>query len=206
MGATRKVGVLMCLTQCTSTAVPRFLAALLAMGVSDIAIAQNPQTGDVQRVPVITVYLRVGSTEKASKRATYTPPPGWYIRSHTVTLTQNSGNTSYAVSTVPAGWAWASQERLDDSYHQLIDLAAKAHDLGLQAKLELDRDTLVRERRNTNSSHHALVSEVMASGEGLFRRAACIELIVTAELVYVGPEQQRATLAAPDFSRSREDR
>ena len=163
------------------------------------AQAQHAHAGDVQRVPVITVYLRVSGTDKSSKRATYTPPPGWYIRSHTVTLVQNSGNTSYTVSTVPAGWAWASQERLDDSYRQLIELAARAHDVGLQAKLELDRDALIRERGSTSSSHHALVAEVSASGEGLFRSAACIELTITAELVYLGPERPRATLAAPRF-------
>jgi hypothetical protein len=175
------------------------VALLIAGPLVGLAEAQHPRAGDVQRLPVINIYLRVSSSEKTSKRATYTPPPGWYIRSHTVTLSQNTGNTSYTVSTVPAGWAWASQERLDESYRQLIDLAAKAHDVGLQAKLEVDRDALVRERGSTSSSHHALVAEVTASGEGLFRSAACIELTITAELVYLGPEHPRATLAPPRF-------
>jgi hypothetical protein len=172
------------------------IAALSALASSGAAYAQEPQVGDVQRFPVITLCLRVGSTEKGSKRATYTPPPGWYIRSHSVVVTQVSGITSYSVSTVPAGWAWASQDRLDESYRQLIDLAAKAHEAGLQAKLQMDRDAMVRELRNTSSSHHALVAEVTASGEGYFRSPGSIELTVTAELVYVGPEP-RAALGPP---------
>ena len=172
-------------------------AALTLLLAAATAQAQSPQAGDVQRFPVITLRLRVGSTEKASKRATYTPPPGWHIRSHTVTVAQSLGNTSFSVSTVPAGWAWASRDRLDDSYRQLIDLAAKAHDMGLQGKLELDRDSMTRELQNTSSSHHALVVEVTASGDGWFRSAASIELTVWAELVYVGPEPTRPTLGAP---------
>jgi hypothetical protein len=101
------------------------------------------------------------------------------------------------VARVPAGWAWASRDRLDDSYRPLIGLAAKAHDLGVQGKLELDRDSMTRQLQNTSFSHHALVVEVTASVDGWFRSAARIELTVWAELVYGGPEASRPTLGAP---------
>jgi hypothetical protein len=134
----------------------------------------------------VTLSVQVGSTEQATKSATYTPPPGWYIRSHSVECLQKYGYASYSVSTVPPGWNWASDDRLNESYRQLIEAAGKVHDAGLQARLELDRDEAVRELRNTSVSHHALVVEATARGEGLFRGPSGIQLAVTAELVYVG--------------------
>ena len=74
-------------------------AAVLVMMTwfSGVAEGQTLPLGTVQRLPVITLDLRAGSTEKQSKRVTYTPPPGWYIRCHYVIFTQRHGNTSYLV-------------------------------------------------------------------------------------------------------------
>lgn len=172
-------------------AVPRCLVALAAVLAwsPSLAHAQGPQPGEVQRFVVITLRLQVGSTEVESRRATYTPPPGWYIRSHCVECTQRYGNSSYAVSTVPAGWVWASDERDDESSRRLVGVAARAHDVGVQAKLRLDRDDVARQARDGSYSHHALVVDATARGEGLFRGASGIELTVMAELVYVGIDQ-----------------
>jgi hypothetical protein len=176
---------------------PRLIAALaLLAGLAGAAPAQGPRVGDVQRLPVVSLSLQVGSTEQASKSATYTPPPGWYIRSHSVECHQKYGHASYSVSTVPPGWTWASDDRLNESYRQLIEAAGKVHDAGLQARLEQDRNEAVREQRNTSVSHHALVVEATARGEGLFRGSSGIQLTVTAELVYVGTEQPGTTPAA----------
>src|SRR5207342_3003454 len=97
----------------------------LMTGLAGLASGQtSPVAGAIQRLPVITLDLRVGSTEKQSKRATYTPPPGWHVRSHYVVCAQRYGHTSYLVSTVPAGWGWASEERLTEWHRQQTEVAA----------------------------------------------------------------------------------
>jgi hypothetical protein len=184
---------------------PALIAAVaLLAGLAGAARAQGPRVGDVQRLPVVTLSLQVGSTEQASKSATYTPPPGWYIRSHSVECQQKYGHASYSVSTVPPGWTWASDDRLNESYRQLIEAAGKVHDVGLQARLEQDRDETVRERRNTRVSHHALVVEATARGEGLFRGPSGIQLTVTAELVYVGTDLSKTATPTAAVLPSRE--
>lgn len=149
---------------------------------------QEPALGTVQKLPVISLDLRAGSTEKQSKRGTYTPPPGWYIRSHSVHCTHRQGNTSYVVSTVPAGWNLASENRRTDTNRQLFDVAALVHELGGQGRVENEQDSAAYASRSTNSSHHALIVDVTAVGEGMFRGSSEIELTVIAELVYVGTE------------------
>jgi hypothetical protein len=154
-------------------------------GFSSVALGQSPQPGDVQIVPAITVSLQVGGTGKESKRATYTPPPGWYIRSHSVNCTQRYGHSSYSISTVPAGWTSKSEEGIDEAFRQLIEAAVQPHDLSLRARLNLRRNEAIHELRSTNISQHALVLDATARGEGLFWGGG-IDLQVMAELVYVG--------------------
>ena len=72
-----------------------------SLTVPGSAQAQVPQVGGVQRLKVITISMQVGSTEKDTKQVTYTPPPGWYVRSHSVDCTSKSGNSSFSVNTVP---------------------------------------------------------------------------------------------------------
>ena len=67
--------------------------------------------GTVQRVPAVSVSLAVGSTDRETKRVVYSPPPGWYIRSHHVELGDRTGLASYSVSTLAAGWQYKSSER-----------------------------------------------------------------------------------------------
>src|SRR4051794_21243057 len=72
--------------------------------------AQPPRAGDVQRLKVITVSMQVASTEKETKQVTYSPPPGWYVRSHSVSF-KKIGNTSFSVTTVPQNWNWLSEDK-----------------------------------------------------------------------------------------------
>jgi hypothetical protein len=166
--------------------------------------AQVPRVGEVQRLEVITVSLRVGSTEKDSRHITYTPPPGWYVRSHAVTCTARWGHSSYSVTTVPARWEWLSEDKVRESYRSLLDLALRARDVALQGRYARERDAVLRELRRARATHHALVVEATAGGEGLLRGGGGLDLKVTAELVYVGTEAglaragpRRASLLPP---------
>lgn len=79
--------------------------ALLALAVlAAPATAQPPDVGTVRELPVVSVSLAVGSTDRDTKRVVYAPPPGWYVRSHKVTVARRSGAVTFTVSTVPAGW------------------------------------------------------------------------------------------------------
>ena len=159
-------------------------------------LAEAPQAGDVQRLTVITISMTVGGTEKETKKVTYTPPPGWYVRSHAVDCTKKAGNSSFAVSTVPQDWAFLSEDNVKESYKALIDLAAQVQNAGMKAQFEAEQDQLLTELRNVRSSHHALVVDATARGEGFLRAGGTLELTVTAELVYVGTDESLAAAVA----------
>ncbi|MFO0964734.1 MAG: hypothetical protein U0793_03980 [Gemmataceae bacterium] len=174
---------------------PAILAVVLA-GRPGLAPAQTPHIGDIQVLPVINVSLQVGGAGKETKRTTYSPPPGWYIRSHQVMCLQRYGTSSYAVSTVPAGWAWSSEEQFKEMHEGLMDVAAKAHDVAAQLKVNMKRDDAVFDLLRATSGKHALVLETSVTGEGLFRGGSGIQLRVFAEMVYIGP-CLRASLGGP---------
>jgi hypothetical protein len=153
------------------------------------APGRPPRPGEVQRVVVVTVALQVGSTEKETRHVTYTPPPGWYVRSHRVDCTRRTGNSSFSVTTVPQEWGWASAEKVEESYRTLIDLAARAGNRGLQTRFDLERRQTLGEVRKVRATHHALVLDATARGEGFLRAGGSLELTVTAELVFVGTNQ-----------------
>ena len=158
--------------------------------------AEAPQVGDVQRLTVITVSMTVGGAEKETKRVTYTPPPGWYVRSHSVDCTKKAGNSSFTVSTVPQDWAFLSEDKVKESYKTLIDLAGEVQNAGLKAQFVAERDEMLSEIRNVRSTHHALVLEATARGEGFLRGVGALELTVTADLVYVGTDDSLAAAVA----------
>jgi len=168
-----------------------FLATILAvaLAIPGLAHAQSPHPGEVQRLSVITISMQVGSMEKETRQVTYTPPPGWYVRSHRVQCIRKTGNSSFSVSTVPRNWNWASEAQVEESYKTLIDLAAKAANTGLQAKFALERDQLLTEIRKVRSTHHALVVDATAKGEGFWRAGGGLELTVVAEIVFVGTDE-----------------
>jgi hypothetical protein len=170
----------------------RFLTALVmavALATPGSTPAQAPRPGEVQRLTVITISMQVGWTEKETRQVTYTPPPGWYVRSHRVDCTKKYGNSSFSVTTIPQDWGWSSEEKVDESYKMLIDLAGMAGDTGLQGKLAIEREQRLSELRKVRSTHHALVVDATAKGEGFLRSGGGLELTVTAELVFVGTDE-----------------
>jgi hypothetical protein len=152
------------------------------------AAAQAPRLGDVQRLQVITLSLHVGSMDAETKQVSYTPPPGWYVRSHAVECTARYGNSSFTINTVPQDWRWITEGTVHDSYKLLLEMAGQAQNGGLRAKFLADRDRLLAELRKVRSSHHALVVEATVKGGGLLRGGGGLQLAVTAELVYVGTQ------------------
>jgi len=176
------------------------VATVMAPGLTR---AQAPQVGDVQRLTAVTLSLRVGSTEKESKQVVYTPPPGWYVRSHEVSCTARYGSSSFTVNTIPRAWRWSSEEQVRESYRLLIDLAGKAHDAGLQARFAGERDSMLSELRKVRTSPHALVVEATAKGEGFLRGGGGVELTVTAELVFLGTDESLSRAVAGHKARLR---
>ena len=160
------------------------------------AVASGPHAGQVQTLNVITLSMQVGSTDSETKRVTYAPPPGWYVRSHQVTCLKKSGNISYSVSTVPQNWSYVSDEKVHEAYKLLIDLAGQARNAGLRAKFSAEQGKLLNEVKNVRSTHHALVVDATVRGEGLLRGGGSLDLTVTAELVYVGVEVGLARMVA----------
>ncbi len=150
------------------------------------AAAQAVAPGTVQTLPVITVSLTVGSTEKEVRRVVYAPPPGWHIRSHRVECTSRTGLASYTVNTVPDDWEWSSDEASAESAKTKAAAAAQAPGAGGQAKAVTESRKVTAEHQHTTASHHALVVDAAARGGGFLRGGAGLELTVYAELVYVG--------------------
>jgi hypothetical protein len=164
------------------------------------AAGQEPRIGTVQTLPVITLALNVGSTEKEEKRVVYAPPPGWHIRSHHVDCTRKYGLSSFTVSTVPADWSWSADETATAAATAKVEAAAQVHGAGGQAKAVSESRKTSAEHEQRASSHHALVVEATAKGAGWLRGGGGIELTVTAELVYVGrdgPGAVHAVAAKP---------
>lgn len=174
----------------------QWTVACLALALAAPARAASPRPGEVQRVTVITVALGAGSTEREAKRVTYTPPPGWYVRGHRVECQEKTGLSSFTVNTVPRDWSFVTEDQVRESYRVMIDAAARGADAGLKAKLAVEREQALSELRRGKSSHHALVVEAVAKGEGLLRGGGKIQLTVTAELVYVGTREELAKRAA----------
>lgn len=176
------------------------LGALVAVLLLSTPTQAHPQTpprpGDVQRLVVITLSLQVGSTEKDARQVTYSPPPGWYVRSHRVDVTRRLGNSSYSVSTVPQNWAWMSEDKVTEAYKSLIELAAQTGQQGLQAKFAQEREQTLLEIRRVRANHHALVLDAVARGEGFLRSSGGLDLTVTAELVFLGTEETIECLIA----------
>ena len=59
-----------------------------------------------------------------------------------------------------------SEEQVRESYKDLAELAGKSHGAALQAKLALEQETLLRGVRQVRSTHHALVVDATARGQG----------------------------------------
>ena len=167
------------------------LAARPAGATEPGEIVEELPIGTVQRVPAVSVSLAVGSTDRDTKRVIYSPPPGWYIRSHHVELGDRTGLASYSVSTLAAGWQFKSSEQRVGTTHNRVAGQVSSHKLSLGGMGEVDEDKTATGRRSSQASHHAIVVEVEAQGGGFFRGGASIDLTVTAELVYLGKQASR---------------
>ncbi len=178
---------------------PQFVCALAAAVLTQAARAGDPPTngpavGTVRTLPVVSVSLAVGSTDKEAKRVVYAPPPGWYVRSHRVICSNKHGAVTYAVSTVPAGWNWASDERSAAATRSSAAAVHATYPAGAGGRAAAATDATSADRQTNTSSHHLLVVDVSARGEGLFGGGAGVELTVYAEMVYLGTEQTVAHL------------
>lgn len=174
------------------------ITALLAATSAFPVAGQQPRLGEARKLTVITVAMAVGSTEREAKRVTYTPPPGWYVRSHAVQCKEKTGHSSYTVNTVPTGWAYATEERAHGTYKASAEVAGQPLHTALRAKVAAHKAEAMSDLRESRCSHHALVVEAVAKGEGFLRGGGSLQLTVTAELVYVGTGEGAATAAKGD--------
>jgi hypothetical protein len=162
--------------------------ALLALALFPApALATEPPVGTVRELPVVSVALAVGSTERDAKRVVYAPPPGWYVRSHKVRVGHRAGTVTYTVSTVPAGWNWTNDERAAASGKAAGSVGVTLNGVvpaGGQAAGA--HESAVAGRQASTSSHHVLVVDVAARGAGLWQGGAAVNLTVVAEMVYLG--------------------
>lgn len=167
--------------------IPAVLVALAASAARATA-ADPPTVGTVSVLPVISVSMEVGSTDKESKRAVYSPPPGWYVRSHQVVVARRTGTVTFLVSTVPDNWTWVTDEKLTTSGKAsgaarvtLLHVVPAA-----AAEVAGAKDRAVSDRQANTASDHALVVDVTAKGRGFLVGGGGVDLIVYAEMVYLG--------------------
>ncbi len=151
------------------------------------AASDAPAVGTVRELPVVSVSLAVGSTERDTRRVVYAPPPGWYVRSHRVRVASRSGCVTYSVSTVPAGWQWTNDERAAALGKAAGSVgAALPNGVPVGAQAGGAHESAVAGRQASTSSHHVLVVDVAARGAGLWQGGAAVDLTVIAEMVYLG--------------------
>jgi hypothetical protein len=162
------------------------LATLVALLPAFSAAADAPPVGTTLTLPVISASVSAGGTDRESRRAVYAPPPGWYVRSHRVVPTRKSGAVTYAVNTVPAGWAWRAEEQTAAEGRSAAAAGVTAFKVSAGGQAALARSATAAGLQSSASSHHVLVLEVSARGPGLWRGESAVDLTVVAELVYLG--------------------
>ena len=166
----------------------RLVALAVGLALASPAVGgEAVPVGTVRTLPVLTVCLAVGSLGKDVKRAVYTPPPGWFIRSHRIDTLKKHGLASYTISTVPANWQWSSDEQVTEAAKVNAAGSATTHVAAVGGgQVAAAADRALTGRQHSASSHHALVVEAVAAGSGFLRSGAGIELTVVAEMVYLG--------------------
>lgn len=180
----------------------RWFEVLLAVLICSpgFAFAQAPRIGDVQILPVIDASLQVAGAGKETKRTTYSPPPGWYIRSHRVICVDRYGITSFAVSTVPDAWAWSTEGQVKELHERLADVAARAENVAAQLRVNLKRDDSVYDLLRSHAGKHAIILETSAVGVGPLRGGSAIHVRIEAEMIFLGIDRSTvpyATLGRP---------
>lgn len=173
----------------TPTSPRSFLRHLVVTAVLVLparAAAEEPTVGSVCEFSVVSVALSAGSTERETRRVVYAPPPGWYIRSHRVECVRKDGRSSFAVSTVPAGWQWLYAEQVTAAGRAKAAAAIPGPASWVGGHAEAEGERTAADRQANSSTHHVLVVDVTAKGAGLWRGGGSIELTVTAEMIYLG--------------------
>ena len=160
------------------------IAATAFVGPAEAAAP--PEPGDTKTATAVTISLRVGNTGKKSTTETYSPPPGWYIQGHRVNVRSKFGQSSYSVSTIPAGWSAVDKTKVEKRYNVAIDLAVKKGAKDLAAKLRVDKDSFSSSYSIASRSHHNLQVKAEAKGEGYLKGGGSVQMTVSADLVYVG--------------------
>lgn len=179
-----------------SAALLSLLALSLVVHASDeTKKPRPPRCGEIKSLPVITISLNVGSTGREVKRVTYAPPPGWYVRGHRVETKEKTGLSSFTVNTLPREWSYLSEEQVKETYRGLLELAVKAQNMALGARLAAEEERTLAEVRKARSSHHVLIVDATVKGEGLFRSGGSLYLTVIADLVFVGTPEDIAQAA-----------
>jgi hypothetical protein len=164
------------------------LVTLIVLIAPHLYASDEPPVGTTLTLSALSVSVSADGSDRESKRGVYAPPPGWYVRSHRVVVAHRVGRVTYAVSTVPAGWAWRSQERsmAAERSHMITELSAYKMMVGGRA--DVSQSAEASGLQANASSHHVLVVDVTARGPGLYlwRGESRAELTVLAELVYLG--------------------
>ena len=163
-----------------------FTLSAVATGPAPADAPTAPPVGTVQTLTVLSVSLAVGSTGRETKRAVYAPPPGWYVRSHRVSVANKYGTVTYAVSTVPAGWDWKADELAASAGRSSAAGTVSAYKFNGGGQVATARDANTADHHAVVSSHHLLVIDVAARGGGFFQSGSGVELTVLAEMVYLG--------------------
>ncbi|HEY1188156.1 MAG TPA: hypothetical protein VGE74_10890 [Gemmata sp.] len=145
-----------------------------------------PKVGTVRTLPVLSVSLTVGGTGREAKRAVYSPPPGWYVRSHRVQVSNRYGTVTYAVSTVPAGFEWRTDEQAASAGKSSTGGTVSAYKVSGGGQFATVRDATATDHQALATSHHVLVIDVGVRGSGFLQSGSGVDLTVIAEMVYLG--------------------
>lgn len=162
------------------------LVTLVVVLPSAATAADDPPVGTTISLPVISVSLSAEGSDRDSRRAVYAPPPGWYVRSHRVVPSRKSGSVAYAVNTVPAGWAWRSEEQSAAEGRAAAAATVTSYKMSAGGQAAMAQSATASGLQSNASSHHLLVADVSVRGPGFLRGESVVDLTVVAELVYLG--------------------
>lgn len=159
---------------------------LLSAPVSAATPTESTPVGTVQVLPVISVSLAVGGTGHDTKRVVYAPPPGWHVRCHRVVVNNKYGAVTYTVSTLPARCQWNADEQTTSSSRSSAAGTVSAYKVSGGGQIAASGEATAADHTAVTSSHHMLVLDVSARGNGFLQSGSGVELTVFAEVVYLG--------------------
>ena len=136
-----------------------------------LALAARPTMASRPRpsCSVATSVQVVPSKAQVSARSC-APPPGWYIRSHSIVCTKKEGLASYTVTTVPAHWVSTAEETSSSIGKATGDVDAALNAFKtVKAKISGSKEQAATEKQSQSFSHHALVVEAVVQGGGWLR-------------------------------------